>query len=182
MDGAPKTLDDVQKGGHELIALCRDTRCRFRKTIDLRRLIMNVGGWHQLLPKRGEPHFSDRMRCPSCKRMGMSLWLEPRLPPPRASSEPNFRVLDWGRTYPYSTFTMIATADNLMVARGAYVAAVLFYPDKWITLQQGAFVVEDSKRDGIPKHLTAEDYKIMRDGEMSLSGVPVRSHLDEGQA
>ncbi|GLQ09266.1 hypothetical protein GCM10007913_11980 [Devosia yakushimensis] len=173
MEGAPKTLEDVRNGGHELIAVCRDVRCRYQRTVDLRRVMLHAGGWTQLLPERGQLHFSDRLRCPFCKQRGMFLWLEPRIPPPAAAtSEPNFRVLDWGRSYPFNTFIMIATAQSLMVARAAYVAAVLVRPNNAITLQQGAFLIADSKRDGVPEFMKAEDFQKMRDAEGELNGMP----------
>lgn len=162
------TLGDVQSAGHSLFAVCRHANCRYSKEIDVPRLIQSIGPLHYLLPDRGELHFSDKMRCPSCKRRGVNLWLRPAAPKVKvaASAEPtklaNYEIRDWGKTYPYSTSTVIGTADNLFVARGAYIAAAGFYFDHLITLQQGAFLINDSKRDGLPKVMTHEDFKNLR--------------------
>ncbi|WP_108462387.1 hypothetical protein [Devosia naphthalenivorans] len=102
----------------------------------------------------------------------MNLWLIPRVVvrEPDVPSNPNFRVIDHGQTFPYA-FDVIATANNLMVARGAYVAAALFYPNRWITLMQGAFVMNDSKQEGPPKPIGADEYAAMREAELSLANV-----------
>jgi hypothetical protein len=171
-----ETLRDVRSGGHRLVAICRNPTCRHRQLSDVDRLINSVGPSQQLLPARSELHFTDRMRCPSCKRRGMSLWVD-YVPPKAAPSparkttvEPNYRVIDQGSTHPYGS-TVIATADNLMVARAAYAAAVHFYGDHWITLLQGAFVIADSKQDGPPEVMQAEEYRSMRAAEASMGKI-----------
>lgn len=164
------TLDDVYRQGHHLFAICRQSTCRHRKEIDVARLVQSIGPRHPLVPERSDLHFSDKMRCPSCKRRGVNLWLEPATPKrealPKASvaKHPNFTVVDHGRA-PFSAHEVIATADNLMVGKGAWAAASLFYGDRRITLKQGAFVVADSK-DGTPIDvMTAERYTSMREAE-----------------
>lgn len=166
-----QTLDDVVHGGHRLIAICRNSACRHRREVDLHLLTGRVPGRERLVPDPGQ-HFSDLLRCPQCKRLGMSLWLEPWFAQPIPTPEPNFRILDWGRVPPFGQFRTLATAENLMVARGAYAAAALFYQDHRVTMQQGAFVLNDSQRDGSPKVLTPEDYRRLRDAETGLSGPP----------
>lgn len=173
-----ETLDDVRNGGHCLVAFCRHTNCRHKKDVDVHRLIQRVGARQMLVPYRAELHFSDKMRCPSCKRMGMNLWLVPA--PPRvklfASVEPpkqsNFTVVDCGRA-PHTGDEVIATSDNLMVGRGAYAAAALFYPDRRILMKQGAFLMEDSKSGAPLRIMTAEDFANMREAEAWL-GDPMR--------
>lgn len=164
------TLGDVQRAGHSLFAVCRYGNCRYSKEIDVPRLVQSIGPHHYLLPDRGEMHFTDKMRCPSCKRRGVNLWLRPAEPRKEVISsapakQPNYEIKDWGREYPYATFTTIGTADNLFVARGAYIAAAGFYADRRITLQQGSFVMADTKRDGIPAVMTHEDFKNLRAAE-----------------
>lgn len=170
------TLGDLQSAGHSLFAVCRHANCRYSKEIDVPRLIQSIGPHHYLLPDRGELHFSDKMRCPSCKRRGVNLWLRPA--PPRAKQAPpfappklpNFTIVDHGRA-PYAGHEVIATADNLMVGRGAFTAAALFYGDRRISLKQGAFVIADSK-DGKPiEVMTAERYVEMRQAEAQMSGI-----------
>jgi len=161
------TLGDLQDAGHSLFAVCRYAGCRYSKEIDVSRLVQSIGPHHYLLPNRGELHFSDKMRCPSCKRRGVNLWLRPAEPKKQAgistpSKQPNYEIKDWGREYPFATCTTIATADNLFIARGAYIAAAGFYFDRRITLQQGAFVLGDTKQDGLPKVMTHEDFKKLR--------------------
>lgn len=167
MFAPPHSLGEALQGGHRILAVCRDPSCRHRREVDLERLIGRLGARAKLLPEPQAPHFTDRMRCPLCKRMGMFLWLEMRLVPPRTSKEPNFAIVDRG-TGAADGFTMIATADNLMIGRGAYTAAALFYPERRITLQQGAFVVEDS-RIRVPTPMTAEKFEQMREAERSLA-------------
>lgn len=159
------TLGSIQAARHKLIATCRHEACRYSREVDTERLIGRVGVREKPVPDRAGPHFTDAMRCPSCKRMGMNLCIIPVVDPPRI---PNFRIVDQGISQPHG-FDVIATADNLMVARGAYAAAALFYPDHWITLMQGAHVTADSREDGPPKVLTAEDYQKMREMERWVS-------------
>lgn len=174
-----ETLEDVRMGGHHLSAICRHANCRYRKEVDVSRLIQRVGARQCLVPARAELHFTDQMRCPSCKRRGMNLWLRPNAPTVKlfAESPPakqaNFTIVDCGRV-PYSGHDVIATADNLMVGKGAWAAAALFYGDRRITLKQGAFVVADSK-DGKPIDvMTAERYTGMREGEAQMAGIMPR--------
>lgn len=137
---------------------------------DLGRLIDSVGPSAGLLPQRSELHFTDKMRCQACKRRGVNLWVDvkpPKLKPTpatRKASEPNYRLIDQGKAHPYPE-TMIATADNLMVARAAYVAAVHFYGDHWVSLRQGSFVVADNRQDGPPRVMQADEYRMMREVE-----------------
>lgn len=161
-----QTLDDVRRGGHGLIAICRHTTCRYQRDIEIDRLIGRVGGKQKLLPVRSELHFTDQMRCPSCKRRGMNLWVEPSFPKVVPSPEPNFRVMDHGEA-PYSGHDMIATANNLMVAKGAFFAAAHFYRERRITLMQGAFVVADSKVQ-MPEVMLPERYYDLRQGEAEM--------------
>jgi len=174
-----ETLEDVRNGGHLLIAFCRHTNCRYQKEVGVDRLIQSVGARETLLPVRAELHFSDQMRCPSCKRRGMNFFVRPstgrkeiftKSAPPK---QPNFEIVNCGRA-PFSDHDVIATSDNLMVGRGAYVAAAMFYPDRRVVLKQGAFVVADSK-DGSPiEFMTAAEFAAMREGEEWL-GDPMRN-------
>lgn len=163
------TIGDIINHGHRLIAVCREVTCRQSCYVDLEQMTLHVAPRSEILPVKGVVHFSDRMRCPACGHRGMFIWLEPKVIAPRLSAQPNFVITDHGRNYPYNEDRAIATADNLMVGRGAYGAAASFYGTNRITLRQGAFVVADSKRDGPPRILLAEDYKAMRDAEDSLS-------------
>ena len=170
------TLGDLQDAGHSLFAVCRYAGCRYSKEVDVSRLVQSIGPHHYLLPNRGELHFSDKMRCPSCKRRGVNLWLRPAAPRAKQipqvvpSKLPNFTIVDHGRA-PYAGHEVIATADNLMVGRGAFVAAALFYADRRISLKQGAFVLADSK-DGKPIDvMTAGRYTEMREAEARMAGI-----------
>lgn len=173
------TLGDLLSAGHSLFAVCRYANCRYTKEIDAPRLVQSIGPHHTLLPDRGELHFSDKMRCPSCKRRGVNLWLRPAEPKkqvvaPSPSKQPNFTIVDHG-TAPYARHEVIATADNLMVGKGAFAAAALFYADRRISLKQGAFVIADSK-DGSPIDvMTAERFIAMREGEAQMAGVLPRT-------
>jgi hypothetical protein len=173
------TLGDLQSAGHSLFAVCRHSTCRHSKEIDVPRLIQSIGPHHYLLPDRSELHFSDKMRCPSCKRRGVNLWLRPAEPKktvfaPAPPKQPNFTIVDHG-TAPYAGHEVIATADNLMVGKGAFAAAALFYRDRRISLKQGAFVLADSK-DGKPIDvMTAERYIAMREGEAHMAGMAPRT-------
>src|SRR5690606_9787656 len=119
------------------------------------RVIASVGNRHPVLPSPGLAHYSERMRCPVCGSRGMFVWPDERRFQP--APVPTYRILDHGREYPYTAFRELATADNLFVGKGAYAAAAHFYYDHMITLQQGAFVLDDSKRDGLPRVMAGED-------------------------
>lgn len=173
-----KTLNDVLVGNHSLYATCRHAPCRFRREADIERLIARLGVRTPLLASPGQVHFSDLMRCPSCKRMGMDLWLEYRAPPSSKAAQPNYRVLDWG-VYPHATFSMVATADNLFVGRAAFIAAAYFYPAHKVTFQQGAFLILDSKAEPIPEQMTPGQFEEMRQAEMGLAaGSPIGPKAD----
>ncbi|WEK03217.1 MAG: hypothetical protein P0Y65_13515 [Candidatus Devosia phytovorans] len=107
----------------------------------------------------------------------MYLWVEPAEPRRQifqkssTIKQPNYEIRDWGKDYPFATSLTIATADNLFIGRGAYIAACGFYFDRRITFQQGSFVIADNKRDGLPEAMTREDFKRLRDienGNLSL--------------
>lgn len=168
------TLQDVRSGPHKLYAVCSNSACRHSKKVDVERLIKRVDVRTPLLPQRGISHFSESMRCPSCRRRGMYLWVDPAevkreiLQRAAPEKQANFRIIDHGPS-PYNGHETIATADNLMVARGAYVAAALFYPGRRVTLTQGAYVVQDSVRDGAPTPMSAARYTEMRQVEADMS-------------
>lgn len=180
------TLGDIRDGKHELVAICRYSGCRHRRTVDLPRTIQSVGESQPILPERAEVHFTDRMRCPSCKRRGVTLWVTPYIPkkkpvaPPRKEKLPNYRVVNHGKHYPYD-FDMIATADNLFVARAAYSAAAHFYDGHWITLMQGAFLMDDNKRDGPPAIMLEADFKRVREAESGLTDLSISMRSASGK-
>lgn len=173
------TLGDLQSAGHSLFAICRHSTCRYCKEIDVPRLVQSIGPHHYLLPTRSEQHFTDKMRCPSCKRRGVNLWLRPAEPKKQVKAsappkQPNFIIVDHGMA-PYAGYEVIATADNLMVGKGAFAAAALFYGDRRISLKQGTFVLADSK-DGTPIDvMTAERFIAMRESEAQMSGIGPRT-------
>jgi hypothetical protein len=138
-----KTLGDVRDTGQSLLAICRNIRCRRRHPVNLDLLIDKVGSMHSLLPVRGQVHFSERMRCPDCGERGMFIWLGiPREPMPMMSGM-SYSVNNWmANDYLLST---LAQSGHVMVARAAYDAAVIAYPSRRITLQQGGFVLEDNR-------------------------------------
>ena len=104
----------------------------------------------------------------------MFVWFQPKLQRSAAAKQPNYIIVDRGATYPFGEFNIIATADNLMVARAGYSAAAMFYDKHEITLQQGTYIIMDSKRDGLPRPLTLHSYKEMRDMEKALNSPSVR--------
>jgi len=163
-----RTIEDVQAGGHALYAICRNAGCRHCKKVDVQRLLHAVPAQARLRPGPNERHFTDSMRCEHCRWRGVYLWVEPAeqkrqiLQKSARDERSNYEIKDWGQSHPYTTCVTIGAADNLFVARGAYIAASGFYSDHRITLQQGAFVIGDSKRDGLPEVMTHEDYTRMR--------------------
>lgn len=163
----PDYLSHFAASRRGIIAICRDPACRHRQNVDIARVTGHVGKYHPILPSPGLAHYSERMRCPLCGARGMFVWPEEREYEP--APIPNYRIIDHGREYPYLAFRDLGTADNLFVGKGAYVAAAHFYHDHMITLQQGAFVLDDSKRDGLPKVMTGDQYREVREAEASLS-------------
>jgi len=169
MHRIPNTLDEVQQDGHDIIAVCRDQGCRHARYVDLDRVIKRLGGRTPLLPQPNQAHYSDRMRCPVCKGRGMFVWFQPKVQKSKAQPQPNYIVVDRGSAYPYGEFNIIATADNLMVARAGYSAAAMFFSNHEITLQQGTYILMDSRRDGLPKPLTLQNFKEIRQMEQELN-------------
>jgi hypothetical protein len=140
-----KTLDDAVKAGVEMIAVCHQVECRHTRTVDLHQVIFHVGAATQLVPVKGKVHFSERMRCPECAQRGMFIWIGvPNQPEPvwSAGKHP-FKVLEWGANGVLQR--EIAVVNNLEVARGAYDIACRVYPGAHITLQQGIFIMQDSR-------------------------------------
>ena len=173
MHRIPRTLDEVRQDGHDIIAVCRMVACRHARYVDLDRLIGRLGGRTPLLPTLDQQHYSDRMRCPACKSRGMFVWFQPKIRIAKPEKQPNYIVVDRGSVYPFDQFNIIiATADNLMVARAGYNAAAMFFAGHEITLQQGTYILLDSKRDGLPRPLTLQNYKEIREMERALNGVP----------
>jgi hypothetical protein len=176
MPSLVETLADVHKGGHGLFAVCRNAGCRHIQKVDINRVVRRVDAKTKLLPGPHERHFTDAMRCTACRWRGVTLWVQPAqakvrtgAPRPSPMKEPNFTVVDHGAA-PYSSNTVIATADNMMVGKGAYVAAALFYADRRITLKQGIFVVEDSKSGKPIEYMSEERIRQMRHGEDVMAG------------
>lgn len=179
MHRIPRTLDEVIQDGHDIVAVCRDPDCRHSRYVDLRRVIGRLGGRTPLLPQAGKQHYSDRMRCPACKGRGMFVWFQPKVEVSKPRKQPNYIVVDRGSIYPFDQFNIIATADNLMVARGGYNAAAMFYHNHEITLQQGTYIIMDSRRDGLPKPLTLHNYKEMREMEQALNSASANEEVDQ---
>lgn len=179
MHRIPRTLDEVDQDGHDIVAVCRDPGCRHARYVDLHRMIERLGGRTPLLPQPDQQHYSDRMRCPACKSRGMFVWFQPKLEVPKPTKQPNYIIVDRGSIYPFDQFNILATADNLMVARGGYGAAAMFYHNHEITLQQGTYIIMDSRRDGLPRPLTLHSYKEMREMEQQLNSVSVPAEQSE---
>ena len=169
MHRIPNTLAEVQQDGHDIIAVCRNKDCRHARYVDLDRMLKRIGANTPLLPQPYQEHYSDRMRCPVCKGRGMFVWFQPKIEKPKAQRQPNYIIVDRGSTYPYGAFNIIATADNLMIARAGYSAAAMFFSDHEITLQQGTYVLIDSRRDGLPKPLTLQNFTEIRKMEQELN-------------
>jgi hypothetical protein len=174
MPRAILTIEDVQLGGHTLYAVCRNAGCRHVKKVDLPLLLKHVDAQTSLMPGPHERHFTDAMRCTACRWRGVHLWVEPverksQVSRPSAPVKlPNFEIVNSGPA-PFNQSDVIGTADNLMVGRGAYAAAALFYPDKRIILKQGAFVVEDSKSGKPVQIMTRDQFTEMREMERNMS-------------
>ena len=99
----------------------------------------------------------------------MFVWFQPKLQFPVAAKQPNYIIVDRGMTYPFGDFNIIATADNLMVARAGYSAAAMFYDKHEITLQQGTYIIMDSRRDGLPRPMTLHNFQEMREMEREVN-------------
>src|SRR5690606_35330740 len=94
-----RTLGDVQKSGLDMLAICHNVSCRHTKPVDLPALVKAVGELASLLPVKGQPHFSERMRCIECGHRGMFLWVDaPKEPNPHIDSALAFRVVQEDRT------------------------------------------------------------------------------------
>ena len=141
------TLGEAARAGIEIKAICRKPECRYSQKINLAEVVQHVGGIQPLVPVKWQKHFSERMRCPACKTLGMYIWVD--LPSeghplyPLTSSA--FRVLEWSQTGRIDR--ELAVVHTLPVAQAAYRAARELYHTSHITLQQGARVISDSWED-----------------------------------
>lgn len=138
------TLGDLKRSGQDMIAVCRNIYCRHRQMVDLQMVIDHVGAMHPLLPAKGQIHFSERMRCPRCKQVGFYVWMgEPKEPEPVFSGM-SYAVNEWSRNDEI-LLTTIARIKHVEVAHATYQAALSAYPGKHLTLQQGTFLMQDSR-------------------------------------
>lgn len=139
------TLDDARQAGQELLAICHNPACRRRQLVDLELVIFHVGAGHQLVPVRGQLHFSERMRCPACGQKGMFIWLGDRKDPEPMTGEGrlNYRVnvLDKAE----GLIGTLAKVGHVGVAYAAFNGAIEAYPDRRVVLQEGAVIVLDSR-------------------------------------
>ena len=62
-----------------------------------------------------------------------------------------------------------STADNPIVARAGYSVDAMFYDKHEITLQQGTYVIMDSRRDGLLRPITLLNFQEMREMEREVN-------------
>lgn len=140
------TLGDVLRTGFGLIAVCGNIQCRLKRALDLREIVRHVGDLHPVLPARGHLHLSERLRCPRCGHRGSYVWLDiPNEPEPLYGQARAYQVNAWSRYSPGSIDTQIAVVGHVVVANAAFDSAVAEYRGSRITLQQGAYVLRDSR-------------------------------------
>jgi hypothetical protein len=139
------TLGDAWRTGQDFMAVCGNIECRCKRTLDLQELIKHVGELHPLVPVRGHVHYSERLRCPACKHRGAFVWMgPPKEPTPIFGEVRAYQVNNWGRNDNGRLVSRIGLVGHVDVAHATFQAAVKAYSLHRITLQQGAFVLEDS--------------------------------------
>jgi hypothetical protein len=136
------TLGDARDVGLELTAVCRNMLCRRRVKLDIDKLIYQLGEGRALLPDPGKVHFTDKLRCQKCNHVGAFLW-----PGERNGMEPVFdaqghQVNVW---YEGTNLNTIAKVGHIVVAHATFEATMSAYPNRRVTLQQGGFVIRDSR-------------------------------------
>lgn len=122
-----RTLADVKNAGLNMVAVCHNMSCRHTKDVDLHALIKAIGEMASLLPVKGSPHFSERMRCPECGHRGMFLWIDaPKAPSPISNSALNFRVVAYDRMTGTAMTDVLRAADREVAQAGIEVAEAIY--------------------------------------------------------
>lgn len=140
-----KTLGDALSIGLEVIAVCGNIACRYVVEVDLHRIVRHLGLDHPLLPRRGERHYSELLKCSECKHKGAYIWLGEATKLRPADEELVHRVDRWSEDE-HHNLEVMARARNIKVARAAFDEAVRVYPEAIITLRQGAVSIAESPR------------------------------------
>lgn len=136
------TLGDAHDVGLELVAVCRNVQCRHRVIIDLTRLIHAIGEGQPLLPVLRKVHFSEKLRCSACGERGAFLWPQEMKGPEPFFNAQSYHINEWWQG---SNLSTVAKVSHVTVAHATFEAALDEYPGKRLTLQQGAYVIRDSR-------------------------------------
>jgi hypothetical protein len=138
------TLKDAVDAGLVLVAICHNMHCRHGQLVNLDLVVHHVGAAHSLVPVRGKPHFSERMRCPNCKYLGMFIWTEIRKDPEPFLNSQGYVIKNWDKSSG-AVISELGRVGHVSLAHAAYNAALGAYPGRRITLQEGGFVLRDSR-------------------------------------
>jgi hypothetical protein len=138
------TLGDARDVGLEIVVVCGNLFCRRRTTLDLHKLIYQLGEGRSVLPEKGKAHFSEKLKCSACGHVGAFLW-----PREQKGPEPYFKGLSYAVNEWYSgngtPMMTVAKVSHVIVAHATFESATKEYPNRRITLQQGSFVLRDSR-------------------------------------
>ena len=132
------TLGDALDAGINFLAICHNVPCRYSQIVNLALVIEHVGARHSLIPVKGKVHFSERMRCPQCKSAGMFIATKNRQDPEPFLNGMGYVINNWDK----ETDNLIS---DVSVAHAAFAEAIQSYPGRRITLQEGGFVLRDSR-------------------------------------
>ncbi|WP_169449599.1 hypothetical protein [Maritalea myrionectae] len=125
----------------DIWAVCSNIECRYARILDLRKMAHYVGAHHPLVPRRGELHFSERLRCPKCRHRGSFLWANFQRPSELVINNYSFVVKELDGNKHVSTLIF---ARDSGTARTAFEAMVKERPKARLSLQHGARVIEEN--------------------------------------
>jgi hypothetical protein len=141
MVGEIKTVFDAILKHLEVWAICSNVQCRHTRGLDLKKLAQFVGPYHSIVPKRGELHFSERLRCPKCRTRGSFLWANHQRPMDPAINNYGFTVKQLDANKRVNTLLFARDVDTATIA---YDALLDKREGVKLSLQHGSRVIKEN--------------------------------------
>ena len=140
-----RKLADATAVGLEIIAICANVACRYARTVDLNDIARHVGHDHPLLPRRGEKHYSERLKCPECGHRGAYVWPGEETKRKPAEEDLAFRIERLADDEVRVT-EVLARMRRLDVAHAVFAGSVEAEPEALLTLMESMRVIAQSPR------------------------------------
>ncbi len=144
-----RSLDTLGQAFHvrlQLQAHCRNYLCRHDWPVDLEYVMGFVGADHRLTPVRGVKHFSERMKCPICGWIGVTIvrGAAMRQTALFGSEHELFLSVEQWDDRDVQLEKLIARVGNLEVGWAAYRSAAEIFAGKRIQMLDHRRVMADS--------------------------------------